>query len=262
MSRRENLIAAAIAALALVARGWRFAACRGATDRRGDRSRPKRAGGRRLPAAADRGPGRPRPAPSEPASRTALEFTASSRRRGLGRAGGDRRVRVAPGGEAGRAGRTADRVRLAERVRRASGSAATGPAVTTPALPNGQLGWVKLDRSSCEPGWTSSRSSSTSPSARAELGAADRVRGTRSRSRSEPPDPRPRPGASPSPTPSAATSTRPTAAARWRSARPSRTCPRAGSAATGSRSTAIRERSASPSRVAASAPRTRKSASW
>ena len=47
-----------------------------------------------------------------------------------------------------------------------------------------------------------------------------------------------RSGASRSPTPSAATSTRPTGAARWRSRPPSRTCRRAGSAATGSRSTA------------------------
>ena len=60
--------------------------------------------------------------------------------------------------------------------------------------------------------------------------------------RRAPPGPRRRSGGSRSPTPSRATSIPPTAAARSRSAPPSPTCPRAGSAATASRCTGPRAR--------------------
>ena len=98
-------------------------------------------------------------------------------------------------------------------------------AVTTAKLPNGRLAWVKLDPRRLNGGWTRlsivvdlSGAARDAPKRRPRRA---RFPGDRRRARR-----RRRPRAdSRSPTPSAAVSTRPrTGAARWPSARPSRTC--------------------------------------
>ena len=172
-------------------------------------------------------------------------------------------MRTEPGGgELVETDRHANRVRLAERLRRRRAARGRWAGVTTPLLPNGQLGWIRLDSERLSAGWTrlsivvdlSDRSADAAQGRRGEarfavtVGApgsddADRaLRGHRHLRGDLDPGLR--------------------LLRASRSARPSRTCRPAGSAAGGSRSTAPPARSASPPRTAACAPPTPTSPSW